>query len=117
MPAPDAVIDATGKYVMPGLVNTHMHWHEERSRAFLSGFSTSAQLYLATGTTTAREVGGNVEKTNAWRDGGSRHVESAAPDRHLPDAWRRGPAGSRVRPVAHGIVAVVREAKQRGSDG
>ena len=26
----DAVIDARGKYVMPGIVNTHMHWHEER---------------------------------------------------------------------------------------
>ena len=26
----DAVIDATGKYVMPGMVNTHMHWHDER---------------------------------------------------------------------------------------
>ena len=24
------VIDATGKYVMPGIVNAHMHWHEER---------------------------------------------------------------------------------------
>ena len=24
-PAADAVIDATGKYVMPGIVNTHMH--------------------------------------------------------------------------------------------
>ena len=30
MPSADAVIDATGKYVMPGIVNTHMHWHEER---------------------------------------------------------------------------------------
>src|SRR5262245_47609652 len=29
-PAADAVIDATGKWVMPGIVNTHMHWHEER---------------------------------------------------------------------------------------
>src|SRR3954452_2016550 len=26
----DTVIDGTGKYVMPGIVNTHMHWHEER---------------------------------------------------------------------------------------
>src|SRR6266853_6245206 len=24
----DTVIDATGKYVMPGIVNAHMHWHE-----------------------------------------------------------------------------------------
>src|SRR5215467_10237097 len=28
--AADSTIDATGKYVMPGIVNTHMHWHEER---------------------------------------------------------------------------------------
>jgi len=28
--ANDAVIDAAGKYVMPGIVNAHMHWHEER---------------------------------------------------------------------------------------
>ena len=24
----DVVIDASGKYVMPGIVNAHMHWHE-----------------------------------------------------------------------------------------
>jgi adenine deaminase len=24
------VIDGTGKYVMPGIVNAHMHWHDER---------------------------------------------------------------------------------------
>jgi imidazolonepropionase-like amidohydrolase len=39
-PASDATIDATGKYVMPGIVNTHMHWHEERSGR--SRFNTSA---------------------------------------------------------------------------
>ena len=39
-PAADVTIDATGKYVMPGIVNTHMHWHEER--VVRSRFSTSA---------------------------------------------------------------------------
>src|SRR5207237_10260685 len=29
-PSADMIIDASGKYVMPGIVNTHMHWHEER---------------------------------------------------------------------------------------
>ena len=29
-PPPDAVIDATGKYVMPGIVNAHMHLQDER---------------------------------------------------------------------------------------
>jgi adenine deaminase len=29
-PQADAVIDARGKWVMPGIVNTHMHWHDER---------------------------------------------------------------------------------------
>jgi len=27
---PMVIIDATGKYVTPGIVDTHMHWHEER---------------------------------------------------------------------------------------
>ena len=40
-PEADAVIDATGKYVMPGIVNTHMHWHEERVGCRCR-FSTSA---------------------------------------------------------------------------
>src|SRR5262245_27573274 len=29
-PDSDVVIDGTGKYVMPGIVNAHMHWHDER---------------------------------------------------------------------------------------
>ena len=29
-PEADSTIDGAGKYIMPGIVNTHMHWHEER---------------------------------------------------------------------------------------
>ena len=39
----DAVIDATGKYVMPGIVNTHMHWHEERQPGIAAADSVRAQ--------------------------------------------------------------------------
>src|SRR3972149_5937492 len=52
------VIDATGKYVMPGIVNTHMHWHEERQPGMAQPIQYERNLYLAAGVTTVREVGG-----------------------------------------------------------
>src|SRR5690349_21309875 len=55
----DAVIDGTGKYVMPGIINTHMHWHEERAEGIPQPIQYERNLYLASGITTAREVGGN----------------------------------------------------------
>ena len=70
--ANDAVIDAAGKYVMPGIVNAHMHWHEERQPGVPQPIQYERNLYLAAGVTTAREVGGDFEKTKQWR------AESAA---------------------------------------
>src|SRR5579862_159592 len=64
-PEADEIIDATGKWVMPGIVNTHMHWHEERVGPIPIQYERN--LYLAAGVTTAREVGGNFEKSKAWR--------------------------------------------------
>src|SRR5262245_35605365 len=63
--AADATIDATGKYVMPGIVNTHMHWHEERVGPIPIQYERN--LYLASGVTTAREVGGDFEKAKQWK--------------------------------------------------
>src|SRR5262245_19826556 len=54
-PEADEIIDATNKYVMPGIVNTHMHWHEERVGPIPIQYERD--LYLAAGVTTAREVG------------------------------------------------------------
>ena len=59
------MIDATGKYVMPGIVNTHMHWHEERQPGMPQPIQYERNLYLAAGVTTAREVGGDFEKSEA----------------------------------------------------
>ena len=53
-PAADLAIDAAGKYVMPGLVNTHMHWHEERVGPIPIQYERN--LYLAAGVTTARRI-------------------------------------------------------------
>src|SRR5262249_15919635 len=40
------VIDATGKYVMPGIVNAHMHWHEERQPGIAQPIQYERNLYL-----------------------------------------------------------------------
>jgi imidazolonepropionase-like amidohydrolase len=107
----DAVIDATGKYVMPGLVNTHMHWHEERARGIPQPIQYERNLYLAAGVTTARELGGNFEKSKQWREESATHrivsprilayVRPAMGRLHTPEEIRQG----------------VREAKASGADG
>jgi imidazolonepropionase-like amidohydrolase len=51
---PDAIIGGTGKYVMPGSVNTHMHWQEERQPGMPLPIQYERNLYLAAGVTAAR---------------------------------------------------------------
>src|SRR3954453_8944450 len=70
----DAEIDATGKYVMPGIVNTHMHWHEERQPGMPQPIQYERNLYLAAGVTTAREVGGDFDKSKRWQAESNAHA-------------------------------------------
>ena len=60
---PDAIIDATGKYVMPGIVNAHVHWHEERQPGMPQPVQYERNLYLAAGVTTTRDVGSDFDKS------------------------------------------------------
>ncbi|MGH9158952.1 MAG: amidohydrolase family protein [Vicinamibacteraceae bacterium] len=110
-PEPDAVIDATGKYVMPGMVNTHMHWHEERKKGIPMPIQYERNLYLASGTTTAREVGGDYEKSKKWRAQSAAH-QVVAP-RIL--VYERPSLGELRTPEA--IRAGVRKVKETGGDG
>jgi len=55
-PVADAEIDATGKFVLPGLINAHAHLQSERSGQ-PQPFEYSFRLWLASGITTVREVG------------------------------------------------------------
>ena len=56
-PAGTRVLDAQGKYVIPGLVDMHVHY----------GRTWIHRLYLANGVTTVRDLGGAVERLNTLR--------------------------------------------------
>src|SRR5712691_5765682 len=55
-PAGEVEIDASGKYVMPGLINAHAHVQEERG-GIPQPLEYNLKLWLACGITAARDVG------------------------------------------------------------
>ncbi|HEV8613319.1 MAG TPA: amidohydrolase family protein, partial [Gemmatimonadales bacterium] len=61
-PAADAEIDATGKYVLPGLINLHGHVQDERG-GIPQPLEYELKLWLASGITTVRDVGSTIAKT------------------------------------------------------
>ena len=107
----DAVIDATGKYVMPGIVNAHMHWHEERQPGIPQPIQYERNLYLAAGVTTAREVGGDFDKSKRWQAESNAHT-IIAPRILVYPFVSKGRTGSPAE-----IRAWIRDIKQKGADG
>jgi cytosine/adenosine deaminase-related metal-dependent hydrolase len=55
-PPADVEIDATGRYLLPGLINAHGHVQEERG-GIAQPLDYALRLWLASGITTVREVG------------------------------------------------------------
>jgi imidazolonepropionase-like amidohydrolase len=120
-PPPDAVIDATGKYVMPGIVNGHMHLQDERG-GVPQPFQYEADLYLATGTTTMRDVGSELEKAKKWRADSAAHTLVAPRILIYTPQWRvrsnqpadlLAPSGADAQAIREGV----RWAKAQGADG
>src|SRR5262245_7282686 len=107
----EAVIDATGKYVMPGIVNAHMHWHEERQPGIAQPIQYERNLYLAAGVTTAREVGGDFDKSKRWQAEGNAH-SIVAPRILVYPFVSKGRTGSPAE-----IRAWIRDIKAKGADG
>ena len=52
----DAEIDATGKFVLPGLINAHAHLQADRA-GYAQPYEYTLKLWLASGITSIREVG------------------------------------------------------------
>jgi imidazolonepropionase-like amidohydrolase len=61
-PPAEAELDATGKYVLPGLINLHGHVQEERGGT-PQPLAYELKLWLASGITTVRDVGSTTAKT------------------------------------------------------
>lgn len=54
----DAVrIDCRGKYVMPGLIDMHVHFYGESGGRFTAKYDTFATIFLSRGITTVRSMG------------------------------------------------------------
>src|SRR5688572_15255021 len=109
-PAADTEIDATGKYVLPGLINAHAHVQEERG-GIPQPLDYTLKLWLASGITTIRDVGSDTQKTLALR-GRSANGEVASPRVYVYAQF----SNASVRSVETARQRV-RELKTMGVDG
>jgi cytosine/adenosine deaminase-related metal-dependent hydrolase len=71
-----AEIDASGKYVLPGLINAHAHLQDERA-GIPQPISYELKIWLASGITTVRDVGSPTNKALAWRDSSAKGTLAA----------------------------------------
>jgi hypothetical protein len=111
--AGDKVIDAKGKYVLPGLINVHAHIQDERA-----GYPMRQEyqfgVWLASGITSVRDVGSNFEKSKALREQSQKN-SIMAPRLFLYAVLGMNPAPSLANDTA--IRDRVKQIKASGADG
>jgi len=109
--SPDAEIDATGKYEMPGIINGHMHLQDERG-GIPQPIQYEMNLYLAAGATTIRDVGADWNKAKQWREQSNAHKMVAPRILLYERIWSA--KGSHTQQL---VREGVRFAKAEGVDG
>lgn len=117
-PDGDRAIDATGMYVIPGLVEMHAHIPGDNSRSGPKGFEYAYKLWLGHGVTTLRDAGNGagIERLREHRRLGELN-QMVVPRLVLYERW---PNVSRQREQGHSpdeARALVRKFKELGADG
>lgn len=110
-PKADTEIDATGKYVLPGLINMHGHAHTERGGKPMP-VDYVLKLWLASGITTVRDVGSDTKTTIELRERSLRG-EAVAPRMYVYAYFGTSPYPQNQEQAR----ARVRELKKMGADG
>lgn len=101
------VLDGSGLYALPGLINIHAHIHDNRGGVPIP-FEYLYKLWLSCGITTVRDVGSNYDKTIQERQK-SQEDSVVAPRIFLyMRAWGRNPEEMKQS---------IREIKKLGGDG
>ncbi|MGV3707251.1 MAG: amidohydrolase family protein [Gemmatimonas sp.] len=107
----DAEIDATGKYVLPGLINIHGHVQDERG-GLAQSVDYQNKLWLGMGVTTVRDVSSETQKTI------SRRAQSLAGQVISPRLYVYARYAYMPIPQTEAQArARVREIKAQGADG
>src|SRR5438105_810299 len=104
----DAVIDAGGKYVLPGLINAHAHLQEDRGGK-PQPIEYELNIWLACGITAIRDVGSDTKRALELRKQ-SAEGEIAAPRMVIYPMFGRVNSTAQARER-------VRSLKQQGADG
>jgi len=101
------VLDGSGMYLLPGLINSHIHLHDERA-GIPQPFEYEYKVWLSCGITTVRDVGSDVKKAVAERRK-SQEGSVAAPRLYLYET-AAGSTPDEVRKSVRGL-------KEQGVDG